>query len=88
MRMDDGFALEPRRAIVGLVDQKLAEQIGLAFKLLRFNIVAQQVGHLVAKDGDAARFDSDDGRAGLDIAPQSYKVCSSVALARSSMPKS
>src|SRR5256885_1842274 len=71
MSMDDGLALELGRAIVGFIDQKLAEQKSLLLEFLRFRIVAQQIGHLVAKDGDTARFDSDDGRASFNVGAQS-----------------
>src|SRR5437868_2508056 len=71
MRMDDGFTLKLRRAIIGFVDQKFAEQKSLAFESLRFSILAEQVGHLIAKDGDAAWFDSDDGRASFNVGAQS-----------------
>ena len=71
MRMDDGFALELRRSIVGVIDEEFTEQIRLVLELLRFRILAQQVGHLIAKDGDAAGFDSDDGRTGFDVTAQS-----------------
>ncbi len=88
MRMDDCFALELRRTIVSLVDQKLAKQICLALELLRFNIVAKQVGHLVAEDGDAAWFDSDDWRARFDVAAQGCQRLFQCGFGLSSMPKS
>src|SRR5438132_403335 len=71
MRMDDGLALELGRAVIGLVDQKFAKQIRLAFELLRCKIVAQQIGHLVTKHGDAARLNSNDRRSGFDVSAQS-----------------
>src|SRR6476661_1362592 len=67
MRVDNGFALELRRTVVGPVDQKFAQQKGLAFELLRFRIVAQQVGHLVAEDRDTAWLQTDDGRTRCNI---------------------
>src|SRR5882724_4546486 len=70
MSMDDGFAFELRWAVVGLIDEKFAQQIGLTLEFLGFKIFAQKVGHLVAKDRDTAWFDSDDRRACLNIAPQ------------------
>src|SRR5215472_17595330 len=59
MPVDNGFALELRGTIIGLLHEKLAEQERLATKLLGIRVGSQQVGHLVAKDGDAARLQSD-----------------------------
>src|SRR5882724_33524 len=70
MSMHNGFAFELRWAVVGLIDEKFAQQIGLALEFLGFKIFAQKVGHLIAKDRDAAWFDSDDRRACLNITPQ------------------
>src|SRR6476646_369970 len=67
VRVDNGLALELGRAIAGFIDQEFAKQVGLALELLRLNIVAKEVGHLVAKDRDTAWFDSDDWRTGFNI---------------------
>ena len=46
----DGLAFHLRRTVIGLVDQKFAQDKRLVFQAGCVFVMAQQVGHLVAKN--------------------------------------
>ena len=68
--MDKGLALELGRTIVGVIDKEFAEQEGLAAQALRGGVPAEEVRHLVAKDGDTTWLQADDWRAGFNVTAQ------------------
>src|SRR2546421_11089601 len=73
MSMDQGFALELRWMIVGLLDQEFAEQEGLLAKPFRILIVRHQVWHLITEHRNATWLQSYDRQACGDVRPQRFE---------------
>jgi len=80
MPVDDRLAVEPRqRDVIGFLRQELAQQERLAAQALRILILRKEIGQLVAEDGDAARLEPDDRRAGADVVPQGVEDLAELA---------
>src|SRR5713101_1348615 len=71
--VDQRLAFELWRAIAGLLHQEFAQQEGLTSELLSVLVARQQIGHLVAKDVDAARFQPNERRFCCDLLTQGFE---------------
>src|SRR5579871_2003866 len=68
MSVEQGPAVELRkRRRAGVALQKFAEQECLFAERLSAFVVGKKVDEFVAKDGNATRFESDDGNAGFNL---------------------
>ena len=69
--MNECLAAKRRRRVIGrLLREKFGEQERLRLESLRVFIGAQQIDQLVAKDGNAARLETDDADAGANLRAQ------------------
>src|SRR5579864_8878856 len=77
MAVNYGFPPELRRAVVRFANQEFAQEEGLLLQALgvslHHRVVAEQVGHLVAEDGDAAGLQADQWNSGGDLWTQRFQ---------------
>src|SRR5947209_8372694 len=71
--MNQRFAPKLRLMVISLVDQKFTEEECVRFELLGGFVSREQVGHLVAKHGDAAWLQANHWCAGCNLRLKSSK---------------
>ena len=87
MAVQERLALQQGRfPAVGVLGHELAEVVRLLAEPLRVLVIRPQLHELVLEDGDAARFYTDDGRAGANVVAQPVEHVAEIRLGQVEHP--